>query len=61
VDGKIRKEFVSLLMDSPFYPMLPVRERYSLLMRLIDNYHSTIDEYFREKQNKYEESALSSK
>jgi hypothetical protein len=58
VDGKITREFVSLLMESPFYLMLPVRERYSLLMRLIDNYHSTINEYFREKQSHCEESAI---
>jgi hypothetical protein len=32
---KIAKEFVSILMESPFYLMLRLRERHSLLTRLL--------------------------
>lgn len=32
---KIAKEFVSILMESPFYLMLGLRERHSLLTRLL--------------------------
>jgi len=32
---KIAKEFVSILMESPFYLMLRLRERHSLLARLL--------------------------
>jgi len=32
---KIAKEFVSILMESPFYLMLRLRERHSLLSRLL--------------------------
>ncbi|HZV47135.1 MAG TPA: hypothetical protein VFG06_07315 [Thermodesulfovibrionales bacterium] len=32
---KIAKEFVSILMGSPFYLMLRLRERHSLLTRLL--------------------------
>jgi len=32
---KIAKEYVSILMESPFYMMLRLRERHALLTRLL--------------------------
>ncbi len=44
MSGKNKIEYISILIKSPFYFILPVKERYLLLSKLMENFQSVINE-----------------
>ena len=49
MNNSVEKAFISLLMELPFYFTLSVKERHSLLSRLMGYYQALIKEYEKEQ------------
>jgi hypothetical protein len=51
MSNRIEKAFISILMESPYYFTLSVKERYRLLSRLTKNYQTLVTEFDKEKDS----------